>query len=52
VTIVTRHQGLITLLLLDLPSFLGTTGSLAAFYALSQTAHRRRATGYGSCRRS
>jgi cellulose synthase/poly-beta-1,6-N-acetylglucosamine synthase-like glycosyltransferase len=41
--IATRQLDFLSLLLLDLPLFLGTTGSLAAFYALSQTGQGRRA---------
>jgi cellulose synthase/poly-beta-1,6-N-acetylglucosamine synthase-like glycosyltransferase len=44
VTVATRQLGLGTLVLLDLPLFLGTTGSLAAFYALSQSQQGRRAS--------
>jgi cellulose synthase/poly-beta-1,6-N-acetylglucosamine synthase-like glycosyltransferase len=40
---VTRGMNFWTLLLLDLPLFLGTTGSLAAFYAISQSHQGRRA---------
>jgi hypothetical protein len=40
---VTRGMSFSTLVLLDLPLFLGTTGSLAAFYALSQSHQGRRA---------
>jgi hypothetical protein len=40
---VTRGMSFWTLLLLDLPLFLGTTGSLAAFYAISQSHQGRRA---------
>jgi cellulose synthase/poly-beta-1,6-N-acetylglucosamine synthase-like glycosyltransferase len=43
VVLVTSHFSFWTLLLLDLPLFLGTTGSLAAFYALSQSHQGRRA---------
>jgi glycosyltransferase involved in cell wall biosynthesis len=43
VMVLTRRLDSISLLLLDLPLFLGTTGSLAAFYALSQTHQGRRA---------
>jgi cellulose synthase/poly-beta-1,6-N-acetylglucosamine synthase-like glycosyltransferase len=39
----TRHLDPWKLLLLDLPLFLGTTGSLAAFYAVSQSEQGRRA---------
>jgi cellulose synthase/poly-beta-1,6-N-acetylglucosamine synthase-like glycosyltransferase len=41
--VLTRHLDPWTLLLLDLPLFLGTTGSLAAFYAVSQSDQGRRA---------
>jgi cellulose synthase/poly-beta-1,6-N-acetylglucosamine synthase-like glycosyltransferase len=43
VVLVTAHFSFWTLLLLDLPLFLGTTGSLAMFYALSQSHQGRRA---------
>lgn len=43
IQLATRHLSFWSLVLLDLPLFMATTGSLAAFYALSQSHQGRRA---------